>query len=64
MISLVKNGKFSDAKKYLKKNPNVKIALKVQIIDEKRSHIKREKYSQEIAIKDNFIFFNNEKIIL
>ena len=64
MIYIVKNGKFNDAKKYLSKNPNVKIVLKVQIIDEKRTHIKQEKYSKEISIKDNFIIFNNEKIIL
>ena len=64
MIYIVKNVKFNDAKKYLSKNPNVKMALKVQIIDEKRTHIKQEKYSKEISIKDNFIIFNNEKIIL
>ena len=64
MIYIVKNGKFNDAKKYLIKNSNVKITLKVQIIDEKRTHLKQEKHSQEIAIKDNFIIFNNEKIIL
>ena len=64
MIYIVKNGKFNDAKKYLKENPNVKITLKVQIIDEKRTYIKQEKHSQEISIKDNFIMFNNENIIL
>jgi hypothetical protein len=60
----VKNGKFNDAKKYLKNNPNLKMTLKIQIIDEKRTHIKQERHSQEVSLKDNFIIFNNEKIIL
>ena len=60
----MKNGKFNDCKKYLKNNPNLKMTLKIQIIDEKRSHIKQEKHSQEVSLKDNFIIFNNEKIIL
>jgi hypothetical protein len=60
----VKNGKFNDAKKYLKNNPNLKMTLKIQIIDEKRTHVKQERHSQEVSLKDNFIIFNNEKIIL
>ena len=63
-LIIVKNGKFNDAKIYLQKNPNLKINLKIQVIDEKRTHIKQEKYSQEITLKDNFIIFNNEKISL
>ncbi len=49
---------------YLKKNPEIKIILKIQIVDEKRTHIKQEKHSKEILLKDNFIIFNNEKILL
>lgn len=60
----MKNGKFNDAKKYLKNNPNLKMTLKIQIIDEKRTHVKQERHSQEVSLKDNFIIFNNEKIIL
>ena len=40
--NIVKNGKFNDAKKYLKKNDKIKIAIKFQIIDEKRTVIKQE----------------------
>ena len=60
----MKNGKFNNVKKYLKNNPNLKMTLKIQIIDEKRTHIKQERHSQEVSLKDNFIIFNNEKIIL
>ena len=49
---------------YLKKNPDLKIILKIQIIDENRTHIKQEKHSNEVSLKDNFIIFNNEKILL
>ena len=48
----------------MQKNPNLKIALKFQIVDEKQNVIKQEKHSKELALKDNFIFFNNEEIIL
>ena len=60
----MKNGKFNNVKKYLKNNQNLKMTLKIQIIDEKRTHIKQERHSQEVSLKDNFIIFNNEKIIL
>lgn len=60
----MKNGKFNEAKNYLMKNQNLKVTLKIQIIDEKRKHLKQEKYSKEVSLKDNFIIFNNEKIIL
>ena len=60
----MKNGKFNDAKKYLTKNENVKVTLRFQIVDEKKTHIKQEKQSQEVNLKENFIIFNNEKIIL
>jgi hypothetical protein len=60
----VKNGKFNDAKKYLIKNENIKVTLRFQIVDEKRTHIKQEKQSHEVNLKENFIIFNNEKIIL
>lgn len=60
----MKNGKFNDAKKYLAKNENVKVTLRFQIVDEKKTHIKQEKQSQEVNLKENFIIFNNEKIIL
>ena len=60
----MKNGKFNDAKKYLGKNENVKVTLRFQIVDEKKTHIKQEKQSQEVNLKENFIIFNNEKIIL
>jgi hypothetical protein len=62
--SIVKNGKFNDAKKHLEKNRNLKIALKFQIMDEKRTIIKKEKHSKEIPLNENFIFFNNEEIYL
>ena len=62
--NIVKNGKFNDAKKYLKKNDKIKIALKFQIIDEKRTVIKQEKHSKEILLNENFLCFNNEQIIL
>ena len=62
--NIVKNGKFNDAKKYLKKNDKIKIALKFQIIDEKRTVIKQEKHSKEILLNENFLYFNNEQIIL
>jgi hypothetical protein len=48
----------------LKKNQNLKIALKFQIIDEKRTVIKKEKHSNEIQLNENFVFFNNQKITL
>ena len=60
----MKNGKFNEAKNYLMKNQNLKVTLKIQIIDEKRKHLKQEKYSKEVSLKDNFIIFNNENIIL
>ena len=60
----MKNGKFNDSKIYLKKNQNLKIALKLQIIDEKRTVIKKEKHSNEIQLNGNFVFFNNQKITL
>ena len=60
----MKNGKFNNVKKYLKNNQSLKMTLKIQIIDEKRTHIKQERHSQEVSLKDNFIIFNNEKIIL
>ena len=60
----MKNGKFNDSKIYLKKNQNLKIALKFQIIDEKRTVIKKEKHSNEIQLNENFVFFNNQKITL
>ena len=60
----MKNGKFNEAKNYLMKNQNLKVTLKIQIIDEKRKHLKQEKYSKEEYLKYNFIIFNNEKIIL
>jgi len=60
----VKNGKFNDAKQYLAKNENVKVTLRFQIVDEKRTHVKQEKQSQEVNLKENFIIFNNEQIIL
>ena len=63
-FNIVKNGKFNDAKKYIKNNQNLKIILNIKIIDEKRTHIRQEKNSKEVSIKDNFIIFNNEKIIL
>jgi len=62
--NIVKNGKFNDAKKYLKKNDKIKIAIKFQIIDEKRTVIKQEKHSKEILLNENFLYFNNEQIIL
>lgn len=62
--NIVKNGKFNDAKKYLKKNDKIKIAIKFQIIDEKRTVIKQEKHSKEILLNENFLYFNNEEIIL
>ena len=64
IYNLVKNGKFNDAKKYLQKNDKIKIAIKFQIIDEKRTVIKQEKHSKEIILDENFLYFNNEKIIL
>ena len=60
----MKNGKFNDSKIYLKKNQNLKIALKFQIIDEKRTVIKKEKHSNEIQLNENFVFFNNQIITL
>lgn len=60
----MKNGKFSDAKKFLSKNENIKVTLRFQIVDEKRTHIKQEKQSKEVNLKENFIIFNNERIIL
>ena len=60
----MKNGKFNNVKKYLKNNQNLNMTLKIQIIDEKRTHVKQERHSQEVSLKDNFIIFNNEKIIL
>lgn len=62
--NIVKNGKFNDAKKYLMKNDKIKIAIKFQIIDEKRTVIKQEKHSKEILLNENFLYFNNEQIIL
>jgi hypothetical protein len=62
--NIVKNGKFNDAKKYLLKNDKIKIAIKFQIIDEKRTVIKQEKHSKEILLNENFLYFNNEQIIL
>ena len=62
--NIVKNGKFNDAKKYLLKNDKIKIAIKLQIIDEKRTVIKQEKHSKEILLNENFLYFNNEQIIL
>ena len=64
IYNLVKNGKFNDAKKYLQKNDKIKIAIKFQIIDEKRTVIKQEKHSKEIILDENFLYFNNEQIIL
>lgn len=64
IYNIVKNGKFNDAKKYLQKNDKIKIAIKFQIIDEKRTVIKQEKHSKEIILDENFLYFNNEKIIL
>ena len=64
IYDIVKNGKFNDAKKYLQKNEKIKIAIKFQIIDEKRNVIKQEKHSKEININENFLYFNNEQIIL
>ena len=63
IYNIVKNGKFNDAKKYLQKNDKIKIAIKFQIIDEKRTVIKQEKHSKEIILDENFLYFN-EKIIL
>ena len=63
-FNIVKNGRFNDAKKYIKNNQNLKIILNIKIIDEKRINIRQEKNSKEVSIKDNFIIFNNEKIIL
>ena len=62
--NIVKNGKFNDAKKYLLKNDKIKIAIKFQIINEKRTVIKQEKHSKEILLNENFLYFNNEQIIL
>ena len=62
--NIVKNGKFNDAKKYLLKNDKITIAIKFQIIDEKRTVIKQEKHSKEILLNENFLYFNNEQIIL
>ena len=64
IYNIVKNGKFNDAKKYLRKNDKIKIAIKFQIIDEKRTVIKQEKHSKEIILDENFLYFNNEQIIL
>ena len=64
IYNIVKNGKFNDAKKYLQKNDKIKIAIKFQIIDEKRTVIKQEKHSKEIILDENFLYFNNEQIIL
>ena len=64
IYNIVKNGKFNDAKKYLLKNDKIKIAIKFQIIDEKRTVIKQEKHSKEILLNENFLYFNNEQIIL
>ena len=64
IYNIVKNGKFNDAKKYLQKNEKIKIAIKFQIIDEKRNVIKQEKHSKEINLNGNFLYFNNEQIIL
>jgi len=64
IYKIVKNGKFNDAKKYLLKNDKIKIAIKFQIIDEKRTVIKQEKHSKEILLNENFLYFNNEQIIL
>lgn len=33
-------------------------------MDEKRTIIKQEKVSKESALNENFLFFNNEQIIL
>ena len=60
----MKNGKFNNAKKYLQKKPNLKLALKFQILDEKRTQIKQEKLSKEVSLKESFIIFSDEKIIL
>ena len=64
IYNIVKNGKFNDAKKYLQKNDKIKIAMKFQIVDEKRTVIKQEKRSKEILLNENFLYFNNERIIL
>ena len=64
IYKIVKNGKFNDAKKYLLKNDKIKIAIKFQIIDEKRTVIKQEKHSKKILLNENFLYFNNEQIIL
>ena len=64
IYNIVKNGKFNDAKKYLQKNDKIKIAIKFQIVDEKRTVIKQEKRSKEILLNENFLYFNNERIIL
>ena len=48
-------------------NENVKVTLRFQIVDEKRTHIKQEKQSQEVNLKEksfNSSFNSNENSIL
>lgn len=64
LTNIVKNGKFSEAKKVLKTSKQAKIVVKCLIVDDRTHKVTKEINSNPFELKGNFIIFNDEKIIM